>query len=730
MWRGAASSTQPKRIPSKTQPMLTRFRILQALLALAVAVPAQDDRESTTPTGAIWLPGQTTTDVSNLTAAGWRLTDLEIEATSPFRFTIAAVRNTGSYAKGWWWAVGVTGAQLATTISQNNARIIDLEAYDDSGTTRFAAILISNTGADAKAWWWLYDATSSSVNSAVSSNGARLTNFERYTKSGVDRFAVVMISNTGADARTWNYYYGATSAYLNAQLSQNGARIYTFEHVGTDSYDAVTIRNNGTNWWYNYGLTASQVTDQLEQNAGRLIDIERYSTVLGYRFDIAIIDNANALERTVRARFASSTDGAYGAFLKEVNGPILAQLRPDFVFEPASLLKTMYHTHAMRRVRLGLDNLGSPVTLSLGLSGSCPTGGGAQTTEPLETVLRLMMENSDNNRTYATELRFGRSNINATGQALGCSAAQINHSIGCGGNVGAIPNRLTLRDVDVLHEAVANGYLGTQREKFYELMANGTGFPTWGTSDLDAEIDAEALSLGMPTVVRDAFKAALLIAYKPGGYGVGGLLFYCEGGFVRIPFKNSQGVITGREFVFGSFNHDSTFDVPARNAVSDVSLELVWSQVRPALLTWNNQVSGSLTSFGTGCAGSAGTPLHGFAGTPDIGNNITYSLTSAPGGTTAFLMIGFSNASWNGARLPYSLAGLGAAGCSVRVDPQITLASAVLAGGVAQRVLHYPYDTSLIGARLYTQYLVVDNRANALGLTSTNGVTTQLGGYR
>jgi hypothetical protein len=701
---------------------------LAAALLLAGTAAAQDDRETTTPTGAIWLRGQTVAELSAQANAGWRITDLEYESTSSNTFTAALVRNTGSYEKAWWWYVGVTGAQLSTHLSNNNGRLIDLEPYDDNGTTRFAAVMIRNSGADAKAWWWIYDATSTQVNNAVSTNNARLVDLERYTRSGNDRFAAVMIRNTGADARGWSYYYGVSQGSIPTLLNQNNQRPYSIERNSSGTYDLIGIEHGGIGHWYYFGQTAASVTNLLEQNVARTIDIERSGNIVtGFRYDVVMVDNANALERRTWQHFAS-TDGAYGAWLKEVNGSVLAQIRPDFVFEPASLMKTLYHVHAMRRVALGLDSLNASVPVPLATTGSCPNNSGGTANEPLEIVLSRMMENSDNNRTLAIANRYGVSAINNTAALLGMPSTSVNHVIGCG---GPTPNELTLRDIGELHEDVAGGYLLGQRDKFYELMPSTLSFPTWGATDLSVRINSEASTLGLPTWVRDAFRAAITIAYKPGGYTVGGLHYHSEGGFVGVPFKSSNGTITVREYTFGAFNHGTSATLAtSRNAVSNATLELVWDRVRAALRTWDNSISGSISSFGSACAGSAGNPIHNGTGTPDIGSTVAYTLSSAARFTPSVLMLGLSNTGWSGGRLPLSLDVLGATGCALRVDPMVSYNRVTDSGGTASQNLPLPRDYALVGISLYTQFLILDRGANPAGLATTNGLRTTVGGFR
>lgn len=706
------------------------------LLASAALLPAQDDRDRSTKTGAIWQTNVTPAEMQTLINQGWRFTDLEIESSSTWEFTVSAVQNTGTYQKSWWWVYGVTTAQLNTTISQNNARIVDIETYDDAGITRYAAILISNTGADQKAWWWYPGQTSAQVNSNLTANNGRLTSFDRYTQGGVDRYTTVMISNTGADQRNWGYLYGASVAAISSNVNQNGNRIYSIERVANDSYDVILVQNSNFGWWWDVDMTEAEVTELLEQNIGRLVDVERNLTLSGTRYTAIVLDNANSLERTARQQFfnaPAASLGDYGFFLKEVNGPVLAEMRADTVFEPASTMKTLYHVHAMRRV----SQLLTPLTQQINKPLVCGTPGQNQ---PLEQLLGDMMEYSDNMSTLAVSNYFGIGSIDTTASVLGMTSTNINYTLGCTGPTpGSIYNQMTLRDLSELHEDVANGYLGSQRAKFYDLMANGEpdglSFPTWGTTTLSQRINAEAITLGMPSFVRDAFKAALQVAYKPGGIGllVGGTNYYwhAEGGWMRVPFKDATGNLVPREYTFGVFNHEfHALESAGEDAMGDAELELVWNRVRAAMLTWDNHVGGQITQLlGAGCAGPGGLPSHTASGTPESGATVNYSVGNTPPFALAIAAFGFDNNSWNGIPLPLNLAVIGAPGCILRINAVVLEAGVTSFAGARSQPVSFPYDPALIGAQLYSQYLVSDPAANQFGFTITSAIRTTLGGW-
>ncbi len=102
--------------------------------------------------------------------------------------TLAVYRCDGakhrSIAKQWWWWYGQTEADIANHAKELNARIINLDAYEVNGQTYFAAIFISNTGSDAKSWWWYYGQSPSNISSLLQQNKARLVDLRQYAVNG------------------------------------------------------------------------------------------------------------------------------------------------------------------------------------------------------------------------------------------------------------------------------------------------------------------------------------------------------------------------------------------------------------------------------------------------------------------------------------------------------------------------------------------------------------------
>jgi hypothetical protein len=235
---------------------------------------ADMERNLTTPTAWYVYHGVDPTTLSHLLSQNQaRLVDLQVDSTSPYRFTVAMVKNTGDYAKAWWWYYGISGDQLTTFLNNNHARLIDLETYQVNGATRFAAIMVANTGDDAKAWWYYVNVSPSFITQKLNANQARLVDIQRQANGN---FTVVMDRNSGIDAEAWWWYYGVSAGQVNTLLQMNHARLTEFERQPDGNYTVLMVRNPSTRWYYYYGVTAQQVVNLGLMNHARVFDLDPY----------------------------------------------------------------------------------------------------------------------------------------------------------------------------------------------------------------------------------------------------------------------------------------------------------------------------------------------------------------------------------------------------------------------------------------------------------------------
>ncbi len=129
-------------------------------------------------------------------------------------------------------------------------------------------------------------------------------------------------------------------------------------------------------------------------------------------------------------------------------------------------------------------------------------------------------------------------------------------------------------------------------------------------------------------------------------------------------------------------------------------------------------------TFGTGCAGTGGTPQLATPNGPPTLGNAAYqvAVTSALPGAPAVFLVGASATAWNAIPLPADLGFAGANGCSLRVAPDVTVALTVAANGSVSLPLPVPNLNYLVGRSLYQQAFVADLGApNPLHLAGTAG---------
>jgi hypothetical protein len=520
---------------------------------------------NTTPTAWWWYVGVTPAQVSSLlTQNNARLVSLQVEQASPLLFTVAMVQNTGSYAKGWYWFYGLTSDQLSQQITNLNARIIDIDVYDSgTGSPTFAAILLPNTGADAKTWWWYFGVTTDQVSTLINQNNGRLIDLHQYTIGGVTRYAVVMISNTGADASAWWWYFGISASQVSSFLQQNGAFLISLEptdSTGTAFNVIMQPTPPGLLWWWYFGVDTATVSDRLSQNGARLLDVKSYFSG-GSRFHTAImVNNSNAETSRVGQILRNGTPGETGLYLKQVDGPVLANLQEGFQYDPASSIKILIGLHLMKQVDLGNVSLTQtvPIYAPNPDGSSCPVNTTITGSETIGAALTAMLENSDNVRTRMFIDMFGFAALNQTAQNLGMTSTHLSIYPGCG-----ITNQMTLADVAKIYEGIADGtqLSPPSRATLYTHMPIDAGDFTGVRGNTNPMIDQEAASVGGLTAAQVAsFKAAFQLHYKAGGdtwCAPNCLEYRAISGTAEIPVCSGTAKAS-QPYVWGIFIHAAT----------------------------------------------------------------------------------------------------------------------------------------------------------------------------
>ncbi len=573
-----------------TSPQLPLTNVSNDLSIPNVQQIALAEQSETTPTPFAWLHGASVEQIRTQIDNGYRIVDLEVEQTSPYRFSVAMVRNQGVHAKRWWWYYGLTSEALQARLSEHQARIIDLQVYRVNGQKRYAVVLVSNTGSDAKAWWYYTDLSLADVMARASDNQARIVDLDTYMVGNQRLYSAVMIRNTGADQKGWWVYANVSPDVIRSRLSQNNARLVDIERHGNNTFTVVMERSQGERWWWYHGITAARVNELWRQNGARIFDIEPYTVNGQKRFAVLMLNNSNSLTSRIGGMMRDNTNGAVGLHLRQINGPVLASLQSDRVFYPASTIKVLEHLHAMRSVETaaGLDSQSLRVYPNTADSCSNNHAGQSFNTETLRQALTRMMQASNNQSTNAVQEFFGNSNASAGRNAMNQTARNVvgmsnntalNHKFACGGPNNNPANQLTLADISLLYQQVAtnaNVLRPALRPTFYQLMPNQTN-----DFFIASVINEEASRLGLPAATVQSFRTQVQMAHKAGNIGQTHISI---AGWVQLPFRQGTQTVP-RQYTYGLFVDNAT-----QNSVNlrTVSGELLRDEIRAALRSFQN----------------------------------------------------------------------------------------------------------------------------------------------
>jgi hypothetical protein len=605
-----------------------------------------DDHSVNVPTAWWTYTNVTTSQISTyLSDNNARLTDLEVYSVSGGvpRFSVRMVANSGAYAvPAWWWYVGLTYADVTAKVNANNGRLIEVEPYDiGGGVIRYAVVMVTNTGSTARAWSYLMGVSSSQISSHITATGHRLIDLDSYSEGGVKKYTAAFVSNTGSDAKSWQWWLNQSPSSIAKKVKSFSGRIVKLDRQADGTYNFVQVKNTGSDasaWWYQFGFsTMADLNNYGLQVASRPIDVTTYLDSSGKRrYDASFIDNANDSTRRMRGLLGATfldangnpTLGIFESYLKQVGSTVKVDLNGGRRAETASAMKSLHLLHSMQQVEAGLDVLNSAFTYYeydvVAGSDACPDPAkeipaNKRTNYNFETGLDRMMDISDNRTTRGTVLRYGGTftPFNATATASGMTSTTLRHNIGCGyynfttGRYDPTARRNDTSAADLAHiyEGVYNQTLLTNansaRDEFFE-SAN----PHVGASDaLQAIINDEAAAVGKSAIAAQ-FGSLVKTWGKGGSYGTclgdgstgcGQMVIVRSGaGLIQLPFK-SHGIVTPRNYVFGrlisdtpvpcweDYSNDTVecpIDITYTNAYSAAANELYRDEVRAALKTW------------------------------------------------------------------------------------------------------------------------------------------------
>ncbi|MCR9248369.1 MAG: DUF4082 domain-containing protein [bacterium] len=114
-------------------------------------------------------------------------------------------------------------------------------------------------------------------------------------------------------------------------------------------------------------------------------------------------------------------------------------------------------------------------------------------------------------------------------------------------------------------------------------------------------------------------------------------------------------------------------------------------------------------------------------GLPVTGQTANLDLSMAAPSALALFLLGTSDSQYMGNTLPYSLAGLGGAGCDILAAPEVTAAVFTDTAGAGQFPFVVPNSPAVVDLHVYTQVAMIDPAANALGIAVSNALDLEIG---
>ena len=118
------------------------------------------------------------------------------------------------------WGVSTFG------LRELNARLISIGPYQNGSDLSFAVVMVSNSGADGKRWWWFFR-SAAQIGVDLKPLNARVVDLERYSFNGQTNYAVIAIANQGIDTASWWWWFDIPASQISNQLSGAPKQILT-----------------------------------------------------------------------------------------------------------------------------------------------------------------------------------------------------------------------------------------------------------------------------------------------------------------------------------------------------------------------------------------------------------------------------------------------------------------------------------------------------------------------
>jgi hypothetical protein len=199
---------------------------------------------------------------------------------------------------GWWWNPDISQKDLDSALSTNKARLASL-AVRGTNPLHFAAVWVSKNSDEAGAGW-THDTDEKTLRQTLGKT-KRLVCLAPYVESGKLHLAAAWVPNSGADAIASDFTSDTDFTTLENTLSAAKSRPIIFRSYmmgGTRHHAAVWVDNSGSHdikWWMKPDLDVDQLGQQLGGDSGRLTCIDPFVDNGELKFGAVWIKNTGSL---------------------------------------------------------------------------------------------------------------------------------------------------------------------------------------------------------------------------------------------------------------------------------------------------------------------------------------------------------------------------------------------------------------------------------------------------
>ncbi len=221
---------------------------------------------------------------------GMRIADLEVLGSDPPTLSAVLVKNSGVHASGWYFYYQQTRRGLLQLFEKTGTYPLDIEPYELNGSIVFAATLLAAHVEERARYVWRSNLTALGLLGIIAAPRTRVMDLDAYQVKGQTRFSVILRTpREGEVDPSWTHI-GLTAEGVDSKIREHEAQLYdieTYLENGERKFAAVLVprdqRSPLTISW-RWGLSPKELESLLDDEDLDPIDIEPYREGKEWRY--------------------------------------------------------------------------------------------------------------------------------------------------------------------------------------------------------------------------------------------------------------------------------------------------------------------------------------------------------------------------------------------------------------------------------------------------------------